>query len=146
MTQRYLLCALFIFVQALASSANATPSVPIPIAPIGYVPTNDPTFSWVHETGVTTYRLQVRDLTGSNNLLLVNYEASAICAANECQIKPPGLVLPYGNQLFFRVRARNSAGWSDWSGRSNFVVQLPAANIDPVAMDDSVFVLSLIHI
>jgi len=56
MTQRYLLCALFIIVQALASIANAAPSIPVPISPLGDVSINSPEFVWEDQDDATEFR------------------------------------------------------------------------------------------
>ena len=90
------------------------------LGPDGLIDTDEPTFSWQHETDATTYRLLVQDKDEGSQIHLTNYSASDICAFGLCSVTPENLLLPQGNRLFFRVRARNTGGWNSWSAPGNF--------------------------
>lgn len=77
---------------------------------------NTPAFSWARIIGATSYHLQVgTDMTFST--LLVN-DSTIVDTARTVG------ALPFGSRLMWRVRARNSSGYSEFSTPRVFTVML----------------------
>ncbi|MFK8080699.1 MAG: CotH kinase family protein [Granulosicoccus sp.] len=124
------------------SLVEEPPAVVTTVAPQGDIQTRSPAFVWRQQSNATSYRLFVRDRTAGLDVLAVTYDASDVCSAGLCEVTPSGLALNLnpGNDLFFRVRGRNSGGWGnwpDWAARSSFVYAPTLSNLAPIARNDS---------
>ncbi len=109
---------------------NFTTIVAAPSAPVLLAPANasidisvTPTLSWNASTGATTYQLQVSKSAGFGTLM---FDDSTIATTSK-------LVGSLGNDTtyYWRVRAKNAAGWSSYSITWNFttIVAAPSAPV-----------------
>ena len=92
-----------------------------PIGPLSSISTATPNFEWEDLGSVDEYRLLIHDLTSGVRVHLASYDSGAICSAGSCSVIPNGLNLDLGANYFWRVRARNAAGWNAWSSANSFI-------------------------
>ncbi|MBX2867727.1 MAG: fibronectin type III domain-containing protein, partial [Acidiferrobacterales bacterium] len=100
-----------------ASAGTNLPGVITPLSPLVSTDTATPSFEWEDLGNADTYRLRVKS-PGSNPVSVYeSYESGSICSDGICSVVPAGVVINEGDENFWRVRARNAAGWNDWSSR-----------------------------
>jgi hypothetical protein len=99
---------------------------PVLIGPTSTMNTHRPTFQWNAVPNATFYRLAVYSNDTSAYVIVENVYPS--CAAGVCSYTPSTWDLPNGNYKF-KMRSRNSAGYTDFGEMSSFVVSsdLPVA-------------------
>jgi hypothetical protein len=91
----------------LTSPENNSKVVPASIA-----------FNWANKPDITSYQMQISVDEAFSNIV---YQDSLI-KINNCTLD----TLKGGKQYFWRVRAKNIIGWSNWSEIRTFTHQLPA--------------------
>lgn len=119
---------------------QSAPGIITTVSPIGEINTDIPAFAWQEVADADSYRLFIADRTTRMTLHAVTYSATDVCSASLCQVMPEGLVLPENNDLYFRVRGRNSGGWGSWPAwedRSSFTYVVEVPNQAPVANNDA---------
>jgi len=94
---------------------DAPPGEITPIAPLVSTDTATPVYSWQDLGNVTDYRLQIYDRLLRTQVHNELHNATDICSAGSCSLTPEGVSLNFSTNHFWRVRARNSGGWSSWS-------------------------------
>ncbi len=123
--------------EPLAQWRESAPPVPgsvTPIAPLGSVTTATPAFEWQDVGNATHYQLRAYDRTVAAWVHDAEHPAADICNHGTCSVTPAGLTLSISNNHVWRIRARNTAGWNDWSASHVFhhVDVIPGA-ITPIA-------------
>ena len=94
---------------------DTIPGLITPLAPLGTIAIPSPAFEWKDLGNVTVYWLRVYDRTVKEWVHDVKHSATDICNNGICSITPPDLNMPFSNNHLWRIRAKNSAGWNDWS-------------------------------
>jgi hypothetical protein len=92
----------------LCIAAWGTTATTPPAAPSLLSPGTSITFKWGASTGATTYQLQVNTASNFTGTDLFNAEVGNVTSQ-----EVTGLSL--GTTYYWRVRAGNAIGWSDWS-------------------------------
>lgn len=106
---------------------NIVPAAPTPIAPMGDIATQTPTFRFSKVEGVQWYYLWLS--SGGDKIIDQWYSADMICGATECEVTP-GLVLPGGYYTWWVQGWSPYGGYSAWSAATDFTVAI--APIAPV--------------
>jgi len=91
-----------------------------PISPLVSTDTATPVYTWDDLGNVTDYRLLVYDRHLKTQVHNEIHAASDICTGGTCTVMPAGVTLNYSTNHFWRIRAKNSGGWNDWSGQHKF--------------------------
>ena len=95
------------------------PTTPSVLAPVGDTDEKKPTYSWTVSEEAAAYELNVRDVATGASMLDRRVAASTVCSATTCEDTPPKKLSD--GEYQWSVRARNSAGVSDW-GSATFTV------------------------
>jgi hypothetical protein len=95
------------------------PAPPTPLAPMGKIPTQTPTFSWTVSAGAMDYTLSVLKPNGST--LYQQGAGASACINGICSVTPAG-VLGVGEPYRWRVRGQHVAGIGEWSALLDFHV------------------------
>lgn len=107
--------SIFSFTTGTPQSVPGTPSLSLP-ADKSTNQSLTPTFSWNAVSNATTYRLQVSSVSTFKSLVI---DDSTITSSNSIPTNPLSLKITY----FWRVVAKNSAGWGTtspiWSFTTN---------------------------
>ncbi|MDD3559547.1 MAG: T9SS type A sorting domain-containing protein, partial [Melioribacteraceae bacterium] len=103
-------------------NSASPPPVPTLVSPANGSTTSDqtPTFDWTNSTGATGYDLQV-----DNNS---NFSSPEINTSPTSSDYTPSGNLAYGT-YYWRVRAKNANGTSNWSSVWSFTIQNPGPNV-----------------
>lgn len=121
-------------------SAPTRPGVATPIKPIDNTNTATPEFVFEQLANATEYRVIIHDKSADERVHDALYLASNICGQGVCTVTPE-LTLGYSKNHHWRIRARNSVGWGDWTSviRFNYVDEIPAiaTPISPVGSTDN---------
>ena len=97
------------------SFTTSLPSIPVLLSPTdGSTVPPTPLLDWEDDAAATTYRLQVSEVA--------NFSTTVIdqISLTQSQYQVPGGILSSYVQYYWRVRGRNSAGWSPWASAWSF--------------------------
>jgi len=97
----------------LSQSVLATPEIPTPVAPLQEASTNQPTFSWRHQTDALRYILVVTDRSTGERVHRQSHLVEDVCDDTLCSFTPD-IELGFSNRHVWRVRSTNTSGASPW--------------------------------
>jgi len=109
------------------------------IAPLGTIDTATPNYAWQDVGNADEYHLLVWDRVVGAWVHNAKHQTTDICSGGTCAVNP-SVDIEFSQNHFWRVRARNINGWSDWSVQFTFhypdVLPGPITPIGPLGTTD----------
>ncbi len=108
---------------------DAIPEPISSVSPIGDITTSEPSYVWQDVGNAIEYQVLIHDRFLRETVFNERLLASEVCSAGNCSNTPQGIALNFSANHFWRIRARNSGGWNEWSDpiRFNYLDIPPAA-------------------
>ena len=103
-----------------SSSGPTIPALPVPTSPAGSLVNPVVDYQWRAIADATRYVIEVQH-NGEIRSYDEMIDASTACSAGNCRYSKPDAALVGENR--WRLRAGNTAGFSDWSDWQNFIVE-----------------------
>ncbi len=113
---------LFLVLATAVPVAAAKPPVPTPITPASGTTVTVPTFRWTAADGAASYEVQAGP---SGDPVRVTWTATT---PNTTIVPTDATKFP-ASSMYWRVRAKNASGTSDWSAKVPFTRSIPAPTL-----------------
>lgn len=116
---------------------DEVPGAITPVAPLGEITDAIPNYEWQDLGNAIEYQVLIYDRFLGTSIYNERHNGSDICAAGSCSIAP-GITMNFNANHFWRVRARNSGGWNEWTGQIRFdYLDTPPVAPTPIGPTDT---------